>query len=100
MRLGDLRLECKVLIAAVKNELGFVARAAISSVVGGSDWCDAKAGTFWHATPATINGATIVSGARRAVLKSKDESFLPPLADTSWPDDALIELDMDAVPQG
>ena len=79
---------------------GFVARAAITGVAGGADWCEAKGGQFWHAAPAIINGASIVSGSRRAVLKSKDESFLPPLADTSWPDDALIELDIDAAPQG
>lgn len=96
MRLGDLRLECKALVAAVKYELGFVARATITTLMGSADWCETKAGAFWHASPGTLDGATIVSGSRRTSLPVKDESFLPPLADKSWPDDALIEFDIDA----
>ena len=95
MRLGDLRLECKVLVAAIKNELGFVARATVTTLMGGSEWCDAKSGDFWHDAPGLLDGATITSGNRSAALPMKEESFLPPLADKSWPDDALIVLELD-----
>jgi hypothetical protein len=97
LRLGDLRLECQVTIAVIKSDINFLTRAAVNTAVGGSDWCNVERAKFWHDMPGkpedvTLEGATIVAGNRSANLQVEDDSFLPPLSDKSWPDDALIEL--------
>jgi hypothetical protein len=38
-RLGDLRLECRVLVDIAKNYLGFLFRASINTLMLTSDWC-------------------------------------------------------------
>jgi hypothetical protein len=97
VRLGDLRLECQVTVAIIKSGFNFLARAAINTAMTGSDWCNVKHAQFWQGIPgdpddATLESATIFAGNRSANLKVEEGSFLPPLSDQSWPDDALIEL--------
>jgi hypothetical protein len=100
IRLGDLRLECRVAIELGKKELGFMASAMISTLALGGDWCavDSKRFSFWTPTRLILDGATVREGARSEALAVRGRSILAPLADKRWSDEALIELK--AVPPG
>jgi hypothetical protein len=91
-RLGDLRLECKVSLAIVKKEMSFLARAAVTTLLTTSDWCGVKGVQYRFATERPANGATLAFADRKLNLRNDGENFFVPLADPSWPDDALIEL--------
>jgi hypothetical protein len=95
-RLGDLRLECKVLIAVVKEEIPFWADALVDSVLLTRDWC----GFFkdrdrqWsQQAPALLSAAVLHEGERRLALNVHDREFELPLADPSWGNDAIVELE-------
>jgi hypothetical protein len=94
-RLGDLRLECKVLIAVVKEEIPFWADALVDSVLLTRDWC----GFFkdndrrWsQQAPAVLSAAVLHEGERTLALKVHGREFELPLADPSWSNDAMIDL--------
>lgn len=91
-RLGDLRLECKVLVAIGKNELSFAQRAAISMIALG-DWCSPSFGKIWFSSPGWSMHTTIVHGGKRTPLNSYGYQFNAPLGDKSLPDDALLEFE-------
>lgn len=93
-RLGDLRLECKVTVAIVKEEIPFYLNAFVNGVFRSSDWC--STGEFeWDASNAQrLSGATLVSGERRLPMKVSGARFTVPVGDRSWPDDALVELEL------
>ncbi len=94
-RLGDLRLECQVGVAIAKKEMNFFQRAAINVLVLGKDLCEINKNNFSYsvAAPGRLASATIVSGDRRKILPSRRYDFDAPIADQSWPDDALIEFE-------
>ena len=52
-RLGDMRLECQVLIAIGKKELNFATRATFTTMLGTGNWCSAKRAII--ATPFTFS---------------------------------------------
>jgi hypothetical protein len=91
-RLGDLRLECRVTVAIAKEQLNFVTRAAINTLMLGSDWCGKK--DMHVAFPATreLEGATIRHGGRTRALELHGKAFMAPIGHPDWPDDALIEM--------
>lgn len=94
-RLGDLRLECKVSLAMVKEEIPFWVVAMVNTVLLSSDWCmttfkDAK---FWFRGYAPVASAKLTFGERSIDLKTKKHHFEAPTNDRSWPDDALIQLE-------
>lgn len=92
-RLGDLRLECQATVAIVKEEIPFYLNAFLNGVLVSSDWCNTN-DFEWEARDAQrLAGATLVWGERRLAIKVNDARFTVPVADRSWPDDALIELD-------
>jgi hypothetical protein len=93
-RLGDLRLECKVTVAIVKSELSFLARAAINTLMMTGDWCAKKDAHLNFPANAELAGATLTSGGRKQDLPfgQRKTDYMVPIGDTSWPDDALIEL--------
>jgi hypothetical protein len=92
-RLGDLRLECQAMVAIVKEEIPFYLNAFINGVFLTADWCNTE-GFEWDASTAQrLSGATLVSGQRRMAIKVKDARFTTIVADRSWPDDALVELE-------
>jgi hypothetical protein len=103
-RMGDLRLECQVMIATVKQEIGLMKTAFLNSVLLTTNWCmlkhyeDVNLPSF---SDRPLAGATLVDGNKRTELKIEDDRivFIAPLADTKVSDDALVELRYaDAVP--
>lgn len=93
-RLGDLRLQCQVMVAIAKKETPFLIRTLVVTKLRTTDWCSAdalKMGT--HSDPA-IASATLLDGERRVDLKVEKagRSFLAPIGDTRYGDDTLIEL--------
>jgi hypothetical protein len=97
-RLGDLRLQCKVEVAIIKEEIPFWVIALANSVLLSRDWCMATMGKempdFAFFSPAALASATITHGARSEKVHTGTHSFKIKLADKSWPDDALIHLEV------
>lgn len=93
-RLGDLRLECQVLVATAKEEIGFVFKAMINSLLLTTDWCSHQKIVLHTASERRIDSATLIHGEQRIRLKLSGEGmgYVPPLSDKSYPDDALIEI--------
>ena len=91
-RLGDLRLECEVRWAVEKDDMSFFDRNAMR-LLGGM--CSSAGVHVAFATPYPTLTATIISGAQREVVRvgKHRNSFIPPLHDRKWPDDALIEFE-------
>lgn len=94
-RLGDLRLECKVMIAIAKEEIPFWADALIDSLILTRDWCSffKNEDRKWSVeTPARLSSAVLHEGDRSKALEVEGRSFEVPLADPSWGNDAMIDL--------
>jgi hypothetical protein len=92
-RLGDLRLQCRVLLAILKPDTNLAMRAFFNTVFLGSDWCAsnrARIGVFLGDWPMS---ATAVYEGKRKPITSGGYGFLPPIQDKSLPDDALIEFE-------
>lgn len=98
-RLGDLRLECQVLVAIGKEELGLMRTLLVNSLLLGPNWCsffDAKREGFGFNAPSAIASATLHEGQRSKALAFEGRSFRVALHDPAWSDDALIELSFEA----
>ncbi|MBV6323873.1 hypothetical protein [Duganella violaceipulchra] len=97
-RLGDLRMECEIGWAVNREDIPFLIRSGLS-LAGGA--CHIKSVQLRYQAPLNAAGVTLVSGDRRLPLpfipKYKNV-FSPPLADTSWDDETLIEYDIPAAP--
>lgn len=95
-RLGDLRLECQVMVAIAKREIGLLLKLFINTVAMTTDWCDMsfdkKKVRFSFASLRALEGAEIVDGERREKLEFHDFSFKTPIAENDWSNDARIEL--------
>jgi hypothetical protein len=94
-RLGDLRLECHVMVAIGKEELGLMRTLFVNSVLLTPNWCsffNAGRDGFQFDTPATLSRATLREGDRTKDLPVEGRSFRTAMNDPDWSDDALIEL--------
>ncbi len=93
-RLGDLRLECQVMVATAKKEIGFVLRSMLNTLLLTGDWCMADKVNIPTYSARAIDSATLVSGERRVALEIYQDrkGYVPPLRDRSYPDDSLIEI--------
>lgn len=94
-RLGDLRLECKVQIAIVKEEIPFWVDALVDSLIMTRDWCSffKKDDRNWSVEmPAKLSAAVLREGERTLALQVHGRSFELPLADPGWGNDAMIEV--------
>lgn len=96
-RLGDLRLECQVAVAIGKKEIGLLKTLAVNTLVLTTDWCGMSTVMkekvkFWWPSRRIVEAAEIVDGERRETIETKDFSYLTPLADKAWSNDARIEL--------
>ncbi len=100
-RMGDLRLQCRVFTAIVKKEASFWEVSVVNTVLLTSDWCsffkDSNR-TWSEYAPAPISGAVLAEGNRSAKLRVRGRQFDLPIGDTSWGNDALIELDFSPSP--
>jgi hypothetical protein len=94
-RLGDIRLECQVLIAVAKKEAPFYIVALVNTVMLTGDWCNwlKDSDRTWDvAMPYPLASATLRDGDRSMPLRVKDSRFAVPLGDASWSNDALVEV--------
>ena len=94
-RLGDLRLECQVMVAIGKEELGLMRTLMVNSLLLSPNWCgffNKERDGFGFDMPEVIAGATLREGDRSQALAFEGRSFRTALADPDWSDDALIEL--------
>lgn len=98
-RLGDIRLECQVLVAIAKEEAPFWLVAAANSLMLTGDWCSIfKADKAYYdvAGAAPVATATMVHDERKLGLEIENGRFKVPIAEPGWPDDTLIELTFNA----
>jgi hypothetical protein len=99
-RMGDVRLDCQVKIAIAKEEIPFWANGMINGFLLTTDWCSwfkgetPKGGNrVWsHKAGAALSSATLRDGARSVPLEVEGKEFRLPIGDTSWSNDAMIEL--------
>ncbi|MYM87000.1 hypothetical protein GTP91_07370 [Rugamonas sp. FT82W] len=93
-RLGDIRLECRVLVAIAKNYIPFLLRATINTLMLTTDWCSFKDFNMSMRSDRAIASATLVEGAHRLELKVDEDGkiYSVPLNDKTYSNDALIEL--------
>jgi hypothetical protein len=94
-RLGDIRLECRVMVAIAKKEAPFFIVALANTVLLTGDWCTFmkdKNSNWSVRMPAELASAVLVDGNRSRNLRVEDNAFMVPLFDTGWSDDALIEV--------
>ncbi|MES2160988.1 MAG: hypothetical protein V4476_07535 [Pseudomonadota bacterium] len=93
-RLGDIQLECRVLMAIAKNYIPFLIRATINTITLTTDWCSFKDFNMSVRSDRAIASATLVDGARKLELKVDEDGkmYTVPLGDKSYSNDALIEF--------
>lgn len=94
-RLGDLRLECEVRWAIEQHELPYLMRKVFNAAGGPCHSASIKV-DFLSGRP--IAAMRLVAPGRRvalpaALIEHEGRIFMPPLHETSWPDDALVEFD-------
>jgi hypothetical protein len=96
-RLGDLRLECQVMVATAKKEIGFWITAMINSFLLSTDWCNVDKLQLSTKTDRKIRSATLLhQGERtRLHLSEDDTAYVPPISDKTYPNDTLIEIEYD-----
>ena len=92
-RLGDLRLECRVTVAIFKEQIPFLAKATLNTLMLTSDWCAKKEFNYGTLTPRAGVTGVLRDGERTRTLETHDWDVLVPIGDTSWPDDALVQFD-------
>lgn len=95
-RLGDLRLECKVLFAIAKEEIPLWAVLLVNSVLVTTEWCSAfdkhRDAHMDFDADLPLASALLIEGNRSALLEAKGTSYSVAIGDLSWGDDAIIEL--------
>jgi hypothetical protein len=94
-RLGDLRLECEVRWAVERKDMSF-ARRTMFSALGGP--CGSKRVHVMQLAPRAISGYRMVAGERSETapaeaVQADRMTYVVPLHDASWPDDALVEFE-------
>jgi hypothetical protein len=103
-RMGDVRLDCQVKVAIGKEEIPFWANAMINTLLLTTDWCSWFKGATpkggdrnWsHKATAKLSAATLRDGERSLALKVDGKNFRLPIGDTSWSNDAIVELEFAA----
>lgn len=118
-RLGDLRLECEVGMEAglISNQRNFFS-LLIGALLDTPDYCHRKDPRYLFFSDQPLFSVTLIAGQRREILPVKqlyagagddpaigedlpfcdcevllDRSYFLPLADSSWPDDTLVEFE-------
>jgi hypothetical protein len=103
-RLGDLRLECQVFVTIAKKEAPFWVVALANTVFLTGDWCTFfKDGdrTWSVNVESPLASAVLRDGERTLALRVKGRQVELPLYDTSWSNDALVDLTFEpAQPEG
>lgn len=92
-RLGDLRLECRVTIAIVKEQMPFLAKAAINTLMTTSDWCAKKDFNYGVMAARKDVRAVLRAGERSRTLDTRGWNVMVPIGDPGWPDEAVVQFD-------
>lgn len=94
-RLGDMRLECEVAWAVMKDEIGIVMRSAMA-VVGGM--CHAPMTALYYRAPKRLAAARLTSGERSRLLTLSEDhhSFIVPVRSKEWDNESLITYEFAA----
>lgn len=94
-RMGDLRLECRVMVAVIKEELRFWERALVNSVLLTSDWCSVDKINIATYTPRRLKAAYVITDGERVKLPlaAFGAGFQGPIGDKAYSDDTLIALE-------
>jgi len=100
-RLGDLRLECKVLIDITKEEMPLFWVLTLNGVLMTRDWCSFFSerehnAPFGFKAGAPVLAAVLHDGNRSKSLETENDEFRVGLGDAEWSDDALVELTLGA----
>ena len=119
LRLGDLRLECRVgMEAGLVSDDPPTLMGKIMGVLQSGDFCDERDAPYLFFSPRPLFGVTLSAGGRRQALSVGqlyaglahgrtprealpycdcevllDRTYYLPLADRSWPDETLVELE-------
>ncbi|WP_317204657.1 hypothetical protein [Janthinobacterium sp.] len=90
-RLGDLRLECEIFMAVEKADASYLGRKMMKLLYNS---CASSKLRMSFLEPRRLAAATVAAGERRLPLPlgRAGLSYEPPLADSGWGDDALVEL--------
>lgn len=96
-RLGDLRLECKVMIDIAKEEIPLFWVLTLNSILLTRDWCSFFSeknheATFSFKAGAPLAEAILTEGNRSKALEVEKDEFKVGIGDLDWGDDALVEL--------
>lgn len=94
-RLGDLRLECQVMVAIAKEEMPLLLNVTMNGLFRTRDWCgffNSREHSFDVTTDRPIVAAVLQEGNRSAALKTGKRSFSLSLYEPGWSDEALVEL--------
>lgn len=94
-RLGDLRLECAVRWAIEQGDLPYLMRKVFEAAGGP---CNSGEIRLMYRGPLPLRTVTLIDGQRRAQLvpgriDPRLGEYAPPLDDTDWPDDTLLQFD-------
>lgn len=92
-RLGDLRLECQVIMAIAKKELNFAQRTLATTALRTGNWCMAPQAKIGTPLPDWSIKTTLTYGATQKLLGPNGKYFFAPIQDKSLPDDALIAFE-------
>ncbi|MEW7849226.1 hypothetical protein AB2N08_11040 [Massilia aurea] len=88
-RLGDLRLECEVAWAVMRDEIGFVMRTAMAAVGG---MCHAPMSALYYRAPGQLAAVRLTSGERSRflTLSADRHSYIVPVRAKEWDNESLI----------
>lgn len=92
-RLGDLRLECLVLQAVAKDEIPFVARMFITTLLRTNNWCRKEKFSMGFPAYGAVTKVTLRDGAKKGEFHFENGKFWAPIGPGDFSDDALIELE-------
>ena len=100
-RLGDLRLECKVMIDIAKAEIPTVWVLTLNGILMTRNWCSffsekERSAPFPFKAGAPVLAAILVEGNRSKALETENDEFRVGLSDLDWSDEALVELSLGA----
>ncbi|OEZ55120.1 hypothetical protein [Duganella sp. HH105] len=94
-RLGDLRLECEVVVAVAKKEIPMWIHATVTTLLLSNHWCGSDKLNWTGRSPRKLRQATLVADGQRLALELGDggKTYTSPTGNPAYPDDALIELE-------
>lgn len=94
-RLGDLRLECEVVVAVAKKEIPMWIHATVTTLLLTNHWCGSDKLNWVGRSPRKLRQATLVADGQRVALQLGDggKTYTSPTGNPAYPDDALIELE-------